>query len=224
MLSGDNSILKQAGRASEKTEKATEEEQRKLLAMEAATNLEGITYNGVKIPAGYAPIKKTGESTADEGLVIIDSSENEYVWIGVPTTAADNTVTGGPDYTGVKNAEENSEGYYTAIATALRQYCTKDSTGADLIKDGTTSDGYYRKTSTYGYKDVWYDGTGKLEGESSNLDDRTGCGLTCSEYKELYKKMSKSVYQNGGFWIGRYEAGTTSTRDNKDDPIEERNI
>ena len=32
--------------------------------------------------------------------------------------------------------------------------------------------------------------------------------------------MLKSVYINGGFWIGRYEAGTTSPRGNKNDPIE----
>ena len=79
----------------------------------------------------------------------------------------------------------------------------------------------YGKTSTYGYTDVWYDGNGKLEGDSgSNKEDRAGCGLTNNEYKELYKKMLKSVYINGGFWIGRYEAGTTSPRGNKNDPIE----
>ena len=27
------------------------------------------------------------------------------------------------------------------------------------------------------------------------------------EYMELYRNMLKSVYENGGFWIGRYEAG-----------------
>ena len=32
--------------------------------------------------------------------------------------------------------------------------------------------------------------------------------------------MLKSVYTNGGFWIGRYEAGTTSPRGNKNDPTE----
>ena len=32
-------------------------------------------------------------------------------------------------------------------------------------------------------------------------------GLTSTEYNELKKKMLKSVYQNRGFWIGRYEIG-----------------
>ena len=215
MLSGDNSILSRAGQARDKTEESSREEQRRLTMLEAALNVNGEDYNGVKIPAGFAPTKKEGESTVDEGLVITDSQGNEYVWIEVPNDGT------GPVYTEVASAEENSDDYYRAIATALRTYCTKDASGGDLIKDGTTSDGTYGKTSTYGYTDVWYDGTGKLEGESSNKEDKNGCGLTCNEYKELYKKMLKSVYTNGGFWIGRYEAGTTSPRGNKNDPTED---
>ena len=41
--------------------------------MEAATNVTETTFQGVKIPAGYAPTKKEGESTVDKGLVITDS-------------------------------------------------------------------------------------------------------------------------------------------------------
>ena len=214
MLTGDNSILKRAVDAKERTGIAEIEEQKRLTMLEAASNVNGENYNGVKIPAGYAATKIEGESTADEGLVITDSEGNEYVWIEVPNDGT------GPVYTAVKNEEENSDKYYEEIAKALRDYCTKDAKGEDLIKDGTTSDGTYGKISTYGYTDVWYDGTGKLENESSNKDDKAGCGLTNNEYKELYKKMLKSVYTNGGFWIGRYEAGTTSPRGNKNDPIE----
>ena len=214
MLSGDNSILQKAGQARDKTEESSREEQKRLTMLEAASNVNGEDFNGVKIPAGYAPTKKEGESTVDEGLVITDSEGNEYVWIEVPNDGT------GPVYTAVTSEEDNSDEYYTAIAAALRAYCKKDASGGDLIKDGTTSDGTRGKTSTYGYTDVWYDGTGKLESESSNTNDRTGCGLTCNEYKELYKKMLKSVYTNGGFWIGRYEAGTTSPRENKNDLTE----
>jgi len=215
MLTGDNSILKRAVDAKERTGIAEIEEQKRLTMLEAASNVNGENYSGVKIPAGYAATKKEGESTVDEGLVITDSEGNEYVWIEVPNDGT------GPVYTAVKNEEENSDKYYEEIAKALRAYCTKDAKGGDLIKDGTISDGMYGKTSTYGYTDVWYDGNGKLEGDSgSNKEDKAGCGLTNNEYKELYKKMLKSVYINGGFWIGRYEAGTTSPRGDKNDPIE----
>ena len=53
-------------------------------------------------------------------------------------------------------------------------------------------------TSTYsetGYSDTWYADT-----------DNVGW-LTSDEYTELKNKMLKSVYLNGGFYVGRYEAG-----------------
>jgi len=37
-------------------------------------------------------------------------------------------------------------------------------------------------------------------------------GLTMSEYNIQKKKMLKSVYKNGGFYIGRYETGTNTAR------------
>lgn len=39
-------------------------------------------------------------------------------------------------------------------------------------------------------------------------------GLTSQEYTELKQKMLKSVYQSGGFYIGKYEAGTNNKRIN----------
>ena len=44
-------------------------------------------------------------------------------------------------------------------------------------------------------------------------------GLTSAQYTELKQKMLKSVYENGGFWIGRYEAGITKNRTSKDEEI-----
>ena len=84
MIAGESGILTQAKRAKEETERATEEEQRKLAMLEATTNLENTTYKGVTIPAGFAPTKIEGEDTVKEGLVIIDENGNEFVWIEVP--------------------------------------------------------------------------------------------------------------------------------------------
>ena len=45
-----------------------------------------------------------------------------------------------------------------------------------------------------------------------------GCGFASeAEYNTAKKKMLKSVYQNGGFWIGRYEAGINSPRTSSGD-------
>ena len=55
------------------------------------------------------------------------------------------------------------------------------------------------------YTDVYRDGT-------SNKDEYySGVGLTSDEYTNLKKTMLKSVYQNGGFYIGKYETGIENT-------------
>ena len=88
MLTGENGILQRAGEAGEKTQAAQKEELRRLTQMEAATNLENIEYwdskgNKAIIPAGFAVSQVEGEKEIDNGLVIIDSEGNEFVWIPV---------------------------------------------------------------------------------------------------------------------------------------------
>ena len=87
-LTGDNGILTRSSNAKNQTEKAKEDELRKLTALEAATNIENQPYtdkNGdtATIPAGFAVSQVEGENTIDDGLVIIDKSGNEFVWIPV---------------------------------------------------------------------------------------------------------------------------------------------
>ena len=91
-LTGDNGILKKVNEVSERTEKAKEEELRRLTAMEAATHFEEYEYiddssgKKVVIPAECAVSQVKGENTLKDGLVIIDSNGNEWVWIEVPNT------------------------------------------------------------------------------------------------------------------------------------------
>ena len=81
MIAGENGILGRAREASEQTEIAAERDQRLLATYEAATNISGMEFQGVPIPAGFAPTRMPGESTVEEGLVITDSEGNEFVWI-----------------------------------------------------------------------------------------------------------------------------------------------
>ena len=59
-------------------------------------------------------------------------------------------------------------------------------------------------TKTYrgstSYSDTWY------------ADDKNEGWLTPGEYTELKNSMLKSVYENGGFYVGRYEAGIGTNR------------
>ena len=50
------------------------------------------------------------------------------------------------------------------------------------------------------YSDVYY------------KDSENGWFTDANKYNELKQKMLKSVYQNGGFWVGRYEAGIEVNR------------
>ena len=58
------------------------------------------------------------------------------------------------------------------------------------------------------YTDYYRNGTSYTDTYYS--DETTG--LTSAQYTELKQKMLKSVYENGGFWIGRYEAGIEKNR------------
>ena len=110
----------------------------------------------------------------DTGLVIKDSSGNEYVWIEVPKLAKVYPTAG-------INITEFTDEEYTKIENDLHLY-------ASTYRNGISS------SDTY------------------NSDDTTG--LTSTEYNDLKKKMLKSVYKNGGFYIGRYEAGIDNKRIN----------
>lgn len=65
-----------------------------------------------------------------------------------------------------------------------------DNIKADLIEYAKD----YRKGSSsqnLNANDEWYE----------------GCGLTKEEYENNYNRMLTSIYNNNGFWIGRYEVG-----------------
>ena len=110
----------------------------------------------------------------DSGLVIKDTSENQYVWIEVPKLGSVYKTAG-------LNIKDFTDEEYTKIENDLKTYTSP-------YRDGTSA------------KDEYYS------------DDTTG--LSSSEYKTLKNKMLKSIYQNGGFYIGRYEAGISEPRTN----------
>lgn len=87
-LTGNNGILNQVIRAKEETQKAKEEELKHLSSLEGTTNLANQLYtdkNGdtAIIPAGFSKSQIEGENTIKDGLVIIDSKGNEFVWVPV---------------------------------------------------------------------------------------------------------------------------------------------
>ena len=76
---------------------------------------------------------------------------------------------------------------------------------------GFTHDYLHTYTRVYrngtNYRDIWYDA--KDDQKEANKSDWY---QSESEYNTAKQKMLKSVYQNGGFWVGRYEAGIEKNR------------
>ena len=167
-LTGENGILTRANEAKTETEEAKEDELRRLTALEAATNTENTTHTDnstgeektVTIPAGFAVSQVEGENTIKDGLVIIDSKGNEFVWVPV--------------------SQENFDTEFV------------------------------RRTSYYNNgKEETMTNYGEVNAEGSNVNisgATTGLAESSTTVQEA-KDMYDSVYQNEGFYIGRYEAG-----------------
>ncbi len=200
-LTGDNGILAKAQTAKERNDAAEKEETQKLLQAEANMNFEETEYNEVTIPAGMAPTRKEGESTVAEGLVAVDKNGNEWVWIEVPKSIYTTS-----EYNG--GTAPSGETDYEKIEEVLKAYADPYTKGSvEQIEDSK----YNNWTDEWYAKDEESYITEKTATTETQKELKTGCGLTLNEYKETYQKMIKSVYKNGGFWIGRYEAGIEGT-------------
>ena len=76
------------------------------------------------------------------------------------------------------------------------------------ITEFTESEYTAIETDLHTYTNDYRDGTDYKDEYSSDA----ATGLTSAQYTELKQKMLKSVYQNGGFYIGKYETGTETAR------------
>ena len=162
-LTGENGLLTRANDAKTETEEAKEDELRRLTALEAATNLENTIYidnstgeeKTVTIPAGFAVSQVEGENTIEDGLVIIDSKGNEFVWVPV------------------ENFNEFKREHF---GTSSQKWWS-----GTFVTDGLSGNNMYEP---------------KADGEANNSE---------------VEKMYRSIKYNGGFYVGRYEAGTNSS-------------
>ena len=192
MLSGDNSILNQAGRARDITGQKDVEERIQIAYLgvlaegngnvkksdfqtalenefgqdnvtDLADDLSTVKINGKEYETGVSGEGEESGLTQQADGTFKDSNNNEWVWIEVPKSVTASVT------------EDND------IYDALRDYC----------KDVIAKTGTDYQTSTAGFTDSWYD----------------GCGLGQDEYNTTKSKMLNSIKDNGGFYIGKYETG-----------------
>ena len=157
------------------------------------------------LPEGFTKVEGT---TLDNGLTIQDSTGNQYVWVEVPKTK-EVYPTAGLAITSFTDAE------YDDIESDLHDY-TKDYRKNEsnvqptsFMKDDKYT-GIEAKKLTY----IEYNAQTNIrqmalkeEGWRDEYYSDAVTGLTSDQYTELKQKMLKSVYQNGGFYVGKYETG-----------------
>ena len=131
--------------------------------------------------------EKDPDTNLNDGLVIRDSNGNEYVWIEVPKSLYANSSYNTKTTTADQKPTSSTD--YDKIEYCLHKYTD-----------------YYRR-----------DKNGTLTSFKDTYYSDAATGLTSEQYTILKQKMLKSVYENGGFWIGRYEAGITTNRTAKGD-------
>ena len=206
-LFGDSGIIDRAKEAQNETNQATERDKKEI--KELSNWLDSKT-NGNS--GGSTGGNTTGGDTTTSDLPSVANKTIPYY--------PDNTFTKveGTDLSNglvIKDAEGNEYVWIEVPKTAevyptaglkITNFTETEYTAIET--DLHTYTDYYRRNKSgtlTSYKDTYY-------------SDAT-TGLTSEKYTELKQKMLKSVYENGGFWIGRYEAGITKNRTSKDEEI-----
>lgn len=202
-LFSDNGIIDRAKDAQNKMDQATQND---LDAINGLSNWIDSKINGnaggddtstpVAPTADTAPYYpdttfiKEEGTDLSNGLVIKDSKGNEYVWIEVPKSLYNDEAYNKD--TEETDIDKQDKKPKSSIDYDNIEYCLHKYT--ETYRNGTRySDTYYSEEAT---------------------------GLTETKYNELKQKMLKSVYENGGFWIGRYEAGIAKNRTSKNIDLE----
>ena len=230
-LTGDNGILTKASEAKEKTEEANAEEQVQVAVIgsieaDGKINLDelnnelkkidDLTYNGSPIsdsnkieslPAtvnigGYdVKIEENGEFST------LPSTENTNPFLPDGAEVIENDLSKGVV---IKDSNENE---WTWIEVPKSIYInseynegTAPVSSEDYGKIESILQNYVKDYRESDYKDTWYS------------EEQHGFA-SAEEYNNHKNAMLKSVYENGGFYIGRYEAGTETLRNTADDPL-----
>ena len=142
----------------------------------------------------------TGENGGGSLPTNADGSSKPYL------PSSDFTQVSGTDLSNGLVIQDGSENQYVWIEVPKTAdvYPTAGTAITEFTDDKYTA----IETDLHTYTNVYRNGTSYKD--EYNSDETTG--LTNEAYSALKKRMLKSVYQNGGFWIGRYEAGIKTFR------------
>ena len=179
MLIGQKGILNRAAEAKEKTGVAQEDESQKLKGYEDTINQYAPSSNGGSTGGGSEGGNPAGGSLPTE------TGTTPYLPNSTFSKKEGDLATG----LVIQDANQN-EYVWVEVPTTIYDNTTYNNNGA---KKPSNSEDYTNIEACLKSYTKDYSG--------SNYSD------TNSKFTEQYQAMLKSVYTNGGFWIGRYEAG-----------------
>ena len=157
------------------------------------------------LPEGFTQVEGT---TLENGLTIQDSTGNQYVWVEVPKTKEVYPTAG-------LAIKDFTDAEYDDIESDLHDY-TKDyrKYGVEVEPNSFMKDDKYTGIEAKKLTYIEYNTQTNIrqmalkeEGWRDEYYSDATTGLTSEQYTGLKRKMLKSVYQNGGFYVGKYETG-----------------
>ena len=188
LVLGDNGII---AKAKEAQRKSAEASQNDLIGMNELAQQLGEKINGST--GSGSGNGGTGGKTEPETVPYLPSDDFHYD----TSTSVD---------TGLIIADSNGNEYVWVVVPRTTAVYKTTGLGKTTFTDAdytSIENDLKEYTKTYrgstSYSDTWY------------ADDKNEGWLSETEYKTLKNSMLKSVYENGGFYVGRYEAGIDTT-------------
>ena len=153
------------------------------------------------IPAGFTVSGIRGETAIDEGLVIYDIPAGEDIdW-----TNPDSVKTAYNQFVWIPIEVNKNKDTETSIASFRRNVWQDNARVIDNTQSTTSF-----PDSSY----TWSNFTEPYSYNDDDIDEQTGIKLQIAE-------LTKSVYNYGGFWMGRYEAGVKPIKNEETGEITE---
>ncbi len=193
MLTGQNGILNRAAEAKEKTGVAKEDESQKLKGYEDTISQYSPSSNGGSTGGGSEGGNPTG------GSLPKGTGTTPYLPNSTFSKKEGDLATG----LVIKDSNDN-EYVWVEVPTTIYSDSKYNTKGIPSSAEDWKKIRDCLKAYTADYLDS--------SDKDTNTDETT--------YLVEYKNMLKSVYTNGGFWIGRYEAGLEEGKDPRKSYVE----
>ena len=200
LVLGNNGIIAKAKEAQRKSAEASE------------NDLKGMNGLVSEMEGALAGNGSTGSGSGNGG------AGGSGAGTKVPAEATAETAPYFPDSTFTKKEgtidkglviQDGSGNEYVWVVVPKSLYSNKNYNLNNAKKPSSSTDYANIEYCLQQYTATYRNGTSYSD--THEADDKNVGWLTSDEYTELKNSMLKSVYENGGFYVGRYEAGIDTT-------------